>query len=1039
MEKLFQFFVENWRFTFILKVLVVLAGVMGLSQMRREAFPPVNFAAVAISTFYPGASPEEIEEKITHIIEEELRGITGIKEVFSTSMPDRSDIDVRIDIDRDDVDKIVNEIQRAVQRARGRLPIDVTEDPRVLEIKADEIPIIEVALTANSATADEKTREEMHTWAFKIKKEFEDISGVASVRLSGYQDKEYQVFLDPQKLKNFDVGLTEVSQTLATKIKNTPAGYLRDQQNTSMVRVLSPISDIGSIEQLVIRSPDGQNTVRVKDVGFAKEGRKWPSIMARLNGVPAVLVVVAKKGEADAVTIVEDVEFRLKEFEKRLPQNLKLNVYNNEGQRVENRLDIVTYNAAIGFVVVVLILFLFLPWKIGLISALSLPLCILGTIFFMVAQGANFNIITMMALIICLGNLVDNSVVISEFYTRLREGGVDAPTAATKAASKFWIPFTASTITIIAAFIPMLVTKGVMGQFIKWIPITVTCALLFSLFEALFLLPARLQFLDVKKPEPNPLETKGFNFAKVEQGFAKIITWCVAHRWKTFFALISLVISGFVASGLFNRFELFPADGIEYYVARFEAPVQTSITRTDALAYEVTTAIQAVIDPKDFDFLVVRSGIQQVDISDSQSKIGENVGFVLLAVRPERAQYLNINTVLETLRKTRKPDGIEKLTFETINNGPPIGKPVTIRVRSNNTDSIGEITQQIRAELATQNGVYNVEVDLQNTGMEFALTVDERKSSSTSLNTESVGSNLRSALQGFRAGEINRDGEEIEVSVRLDENKVNTIKDIQSFEIMNSQGQLVPLARVASINKQNAPTFRKNYNFKRTVTVTAEVDPAKVTSQTINAHMQKFVAPIVEKNKDVTIKFGGEEESTNESLTSLGLALLMSLIGIFATLVFTFKSFTKPFLILTAIPLGLIGVFYSFIIDQRPLSFIAFIGVVGLSGVVINSAIILVDYIEELRGQLEGKMDLDEILVKASRERLRAVLATGLTTVVGLLPAAWGLGGYDSMLVPMTLALSWGMIVGTVLSLAWIPATYLILESLRVRVKKVFS
>ncbi len=194
MEKLFQFFVTNWRFTFILKILVILAGVLGLSQMRREAFPPVNFAAVAISTFYPGASPEEIEEKITHIIEEELRGITGIKEVFSTSMPDRSDIDVRIDIDRDDVDKIVNEIQRAVQRARGRLPADVTEEPRVLEIKADEIPIIEVALTTNQPQADEKLREELHTWAFKIKKEFEDINGVASVRLSGYQEKEYQVF-----------------------------------------------------------------------------------------------------------------------------------------------------------------------------------------------------------------------------------------------------------------------------------------------------------------------------------------------------------------------------------------------------------------------------------------------------------------------------------------------------------------------------------------------------------------------------------------------------------------------------------------------------------------------------------------------------------------------------------------------------------------------------------------------------------------------------------------------------------------------------
>lgn len=1035
MEKLFQFFVENWRFTFILKILVILAGALGLSQMQREAFPPVNFAAVSISTMYPGASPEEVEEKITHIIEEELRGITGIKEVFSTSMPDRSDIDVRIDIDRKDVDKIVNEIQRAVQRARGRLPSDVNEDPRVLEIKADEIPIIEVALTMNQENFNEAAREELNSWSYQLKKEIEDLTGVASVRLSGYQDKEFQVYVDPLKLKKLDVGLLEVTQTISSRVKNTPAGYLRDSQNTNMVRVLSPIKDIQSIDDLVIRSPDGRNSVQVKDVGRAIEGRQWPSVLARINGSPSVLIVVAKKGESDAIRLVQDVKKQLSVFESRLPQNLKLNIYNNEGQRVENRLEIVTSNAALGFIVVVLILFLFLPWKIAIISSFSLPLCLLGTIFLMVIQGANFNIITMMALIICLGNLVDNSVVISEYYTRLRENGIEAQKAATQAAHKFWIPFTASTITIIAAFIPMLVTKGVMGQFIKWIPITVTCALLFSLFESLFLLPARLQFLDARLQKSASGENKVTTFDKIENSFAKGISLCVNHRWKTFFALIVLVISGFVSSALFNRFELFPADGIEYYVARFETPVQTSITRTDELSKQVSDAIQAVIDPNDFDFLVVRSGIQQIDVSDPAAKIGENVGFVLISVKPGRAQFLNYTKVLENLRQTKKPEGIEKLTFETINNGPPIGKPVTIRVRSNNDKAINEITSDIMSELKKQKGVFNVELDLQKTGQEYALNIDEIKASATLLNSDLVGLNLRSALQGFRAGQLNLSGEEVEILIRLDENKVNSIGDIENFEIVNSQGQLVPLSRVAKIKKQEAPEFRKNYNFKRTVTITGEVEPAIVTSQQINAKMQAYVAPLAEKNPDVTIKFGGEEESTNESLTSLAFALVMSLIGIFATLVFTFKSFTKPFLILTSIPLGLIGVCYAFIFDQRPLSFIAFIGIVGLSGVVINSAIILVDYIEELRSQIGQTLSLPDILVKASRERFRAVLATGLTTVVGLLPAAWGIGGYDSLLVPMTLALSWGMILGTVLTLMWIPATYLILENFRSRIR----
>jgi multidrug efflux pump subunit AcrB len=241
----------------------------------------------------------------------------------------------------------------------------------------------------------------------------------------------------------------------------------------------------------------------------------------------------------------------------------------------------------------------------------------------------------------------------------------------------------------------------------------------------------------------------------------------------------------------------------------------------------------------------------------------------------------------------------------------------------------------------------------------------------------------------------------------------------------------VPLAAVSEIAEVEGPLIRKHYEFKRAITITAEVDVTKVTSAELNQRIRAFYKQEASKYPAVTAIFGGEEESTNESLASLGFALLLALIGIFATLVFTFRSFTKPVLILSSIPLGLIGVFYSFAIDQRPLSFIAFIGVVGLTGVVINSAIILVDYIEELRRELGEQRSLQDILVLASGRRLRAVLATGLTTVVGLIPAAFSLGGYDPILVPITLALSWGMIIGTVLALIWIPVGYLVLEDIR--------
>lgn len=1038
MESLFRFFVVNWRFTFTLKVLVLLAGFAGLVKMNREAFPPVNFAAVSVSTTYPGASPEEIEDKVTYVIEQELRGISGIKEVFSVSEPDRSDINVRIDIDRKDTDKVVSEIQRAVQRAKGRLPKEITDDPLVFEVKADEIPIIELALTAQSESMKLSTAqiEQLNNLAYLAKRQLEDVAGVASVRLSGYQEKEYQVHLDPTKLKSYEVGLTEVSRAISGKIKNTPAGLVSNDDRAESVRVISPIIDINSIGKLIVRSSDLANAVQVDQLGHVQEGRKSPKILARYNGKPAVLIVVAKKGEADAVHVVSKVKSLLVELQKKTPPDFKYMIYNDEGQRVVDRLDIVTYNAVFGFIVVILILFLFLPYRVAILSSLSLPLCVLGTVFLMVYQGANFNVITMMALIICLGNLVDNSVVISEHYTRLRQAGVNAQEAAVQSALQFWIPFSASTVTIIAAFLPMLVTTGVMGQFIKWIPITVTAALLFSLFEALILLPARLQFVDIQKIN---LTQKKNLLDHLEDIFENIISISVRNKWKTFLILVSLVISGFVATAVFNRFELFPADGVEFYVARFETSIQSSINKTDLAARELSDAIQKKLEPSQFESFVTRTGIQQIDVSDPQMKVGENVGFILIAVKPGQAQYLDVNQVLTSLRSISKPSAIEKLTFESVAGGPPVGKPVTIRIRSLNEKQIKEFSEIVIQELKSKKGVFNVESDSPKPSEEIAIRVDEKIAAQAGLTTEDVGFGMRSALQGFVAGVLNKNSEEVEVVVKLDENKINQLGDIKKFDIVNSRGQLVPVSRLATFEKSAAPEYKKNYNFKRTLTITAEVNQNEITTQAANSQIQKFIEDKLNQYPDLNVTFGGEEESTNESLTSLSFALLIAIIAIFATLVFTFQSLSKPFLILSSIPLGLIGVCYIFIVDQRPLSFIAFIGVVGLSGVVINSAIILVDYIEELRKKLHSDMSLDQILVKACKERLRPVLATGLTTVVGLLPAAFGLGGYDSLLVPITLALSWGMIVGSLLSLVWIPATYLILEDFKLRVRFLFK
>ena len=296
---------------------------------------------------------------------------------------------------------------------------------------------------------------------------------------------------------------------------------------------------------------------------------------------------------------------------------------------------------------------------------------------------------------------------------------------------------------------------------------------------------------------------------------------------------------------------------------------------------------------------------------------------------------------------------------------------------------------------------------------------------------------MGTALKGTPVATFNDDGRKYDVVAQLDPDFTSQINFLKNIEVLNQFGQYVPLNRLGYFDNGNSPKTIKNYDYQRSVTITADVDSKKLTAGELNARTEEILRQKIGKYPDVNYVFGGEEESTNESLQSLFIALVISIFGIFATLVFTFKSFLKPLIILTSIPLGLVGVFYAFTLSQRPLSFLAFIGIVGLSGVVINSAIILVDYIEELR-RTRHDLTLTEILITASQQRLRAVLATGLTTVVGLLPTAFGLGGYDPILVPITLSLSWGMMIGTILTLIWIPSLYSVLSDVgnKLRLRK---
>ncbi len=1023
MNRLLAVFIDNWKFSILLTLIIACTGALSLALLNRETLPPVNFARVSIRVIYPGASPEEVQDKVTSPIEEELRGISGIRDIRSVSMSEQSEIGVRIDIDNGDTVSIVNEIQRAVQRASSSLPPEIHDAPTVTEIKARELPVLELALVGPNGG---RRRDAL---ADRLKEIMEDVKGVSRVSLTGYRKRQLQVLLDRRKLSDLQVGLSGITQALSSHILNIPAGRVGDEKAVELVRVMGRVSAPEEVGKIVVRANDLGHAVRLSDLGRVVDGSEDPRVLARLNGSEATLLVAAKSEDADSLEVIGKLRLAVERFKKELPPGYSLEVYRDEGVQIANRLGIVTFNAVAGLVIVLAVLFLFLPGRMGVASAFSLPVCALGTIALMVALGANFNVITMIALVICLGNLVDNSVVITEHYARLRERGTGAREAAVSAAKQFAAPFAASTVTIVAAFLPMLVTKGVMGQFIRWIPIVVMIALTLSLVEALTLLPARLQFFSPKSTAPALPSGGEGGFARIEKRFASLVSFTLEKRKAAYALLTALIALSLLVTVLFNRFELFPSEGVEYYVGRFEAPPGTSIYRTDLLAKDLAEKAAAALGREKVASVVSQAGAQNLGVGDAQARFGEQVGILLIQVKPELAPELDVDEMLGRLRAIHSPAGVTSLAFSSIRPGPPVGKPLTVTFRSSDHAQLGKMSRAFMEKLKAVPGVLNADDDVEATGTEHRVTVNGTIAAMAQTSVASIGMQLRTALQGIPVSKLSENGKEYDVVVKFDARDRSSFDAVRKAQVMIFRDMLMPLANLARFSKGEAPPTIRNYNHMRSVTVTADADTGTITSARLNMLARGMVAELGANYPAVSAVFGGEEEATRESLLSLGLALLLAVLGIFATLVLTFRSYSRPLLILSTVPLGIIGVLLAFAATGRPLSFMAFVGVVGLSGVVINSAIILVDHIDELRAAEPGT-PLPEILVRASTGRLRAVLATGLTTVVGLVPTAFGLGGYDPILAPLTLALSWGMIIGTVLSLVWLPTGYLIFERL---------
>ena len=1016
MKTFIKFFLDNHKLTLILSIMMVVFGLMGMFKLNAESYPSVNFAMALIETRYDGATAKDVETQITKPIEDKIREVSGLKDVRSVSKSGFSSIFVRVDMDNEDEDQVLEDLQKAVDSV-SNLPPDLREDPTYKEVNSEEFPAIELAVIGDNTA---RARDLM---ADLLKEELEDNKRVLNVRPVGWLKRQYNIRLDENKMNALHIGLEEVTNKIRARNVDVPGGNLTNGATKTLIRVEGKVRDINDLSEVVIRSNFSGQKILLKDIAQVVDGEEDAKVLSSYDGRPATLLIVNKKAGADTLALVDDVNSIIEKFRSQYKDQFEIVIYNNEADKVKNKLSILSSNAISGLILVVVFLFLFLPGKIGLMASLSLPLAVMATIGFMPIFGMNLDAITILALVIALGMMVDNAVVISENFARLKnDEGLSSYDAAIKSVMQLWLPISCTAFTTIASFLPMLVTKGIMGQFIKYIPIVVTISLLISLSESFFLLPMRLRFFGGETKKENEEVQKDW-FHKFIEKFERMMDWCVSHRYKVFFMFGGILTGALMLMTLGNKFMLFPPEQTEIYLARVEMPRGTTAeeTRTElnTIVKDLNTELGDWVK-----WITARAGISSMGPTDPKGATGENHGLIMIYASDYAKFNVPYNIFLDKMNKVTS-DKTKKLKFEELVNGPPVGAPINATFRSNNTENLDAMINEIIARLSKVEGIYDLETDDILGEEEIKVLINYEKADQLGLSVSSIGNAIKTALSGNMVSKVILDNKEVDLNVRYLDDYRNGQKNIEDIKVMDRLGNLVPVKTVANMELTNGSYEIKRFDFKKSKTLTGKVK-GQMTSMVANNKLKEIYNELLPQYNDVSLVFGGEEENTKESMESLGQALILALMGIFGLLVFLFGSYLRPMIIMSTIPLGLVGFSIAFFFHDKAISFLAMIGVIGLAGIIVNSGIVLISFIDDMKK--EGKMELHDILVKASGMRLRAVLVTSLTTISGLIPTAYGIGGSDAMLVPMTMAMAWGLTSGTILTLVWVPCAYAILE-----------
>lgn len=1023
LDKIFKYFSENRLLVNLIIVLILFVGIFATLRMQQEVMPPTDMDTMIVTVIYPGASPVDVEVNAVIPMEQDLKSVMGIKETISLSMENMARIYIYLDEEAVNKRAVKDEIIRTVQNI-AELPDDI-EDISIRDINPKLMKVYSLGLHAEKgAKISKKT---LYKWADKIEDGLARLSDVAQVNKEGYVDPEIKIYVNPKKMQKYYISLNDIANSIQKRNIRSTGGTIQSVSEEKTIVTIGQFDNPMDVKDVIIRSSFEQQRVRINDIAKVKSGYRKENVLVKIDREPGVVISVTKKENSDITRTIDNVKEYIEKIEKQFPEGLKIITVDDRSRSIKALLNVVKSNAFVGFILVFVILMLFLDFRSAFWTAVGIPLTILMVMTYMYVEGISLNTISLGAIITVLGMLVDHGIVISENIYMYRSEGMPPLKAVIKGLKEVLAPVVITILTTIVAFLPLLAVGGKMGKFISIYPIIITVALAASFFEAVFLLPNHLAHGKVKKKS----KKKAHWFTAVSNWYEKALIKVLKFRYIILSVfLVLFIVTIFMAKNSFNKFVLFPSSSADTLLINVEAPEGTPLAKTEKYLKKIENLVLTTVNSNELIAIKTIVGHHREKLWNDQGQ-RENWGQVTIYLVPSTERERTANILIRTMKKklAKKPiKEFDKILFSKFVMGPDPGKGVDIKLVGNNEKNMQLALADIVGFVTNIDGVSGIDHTLKPGKTELKINFNYEKLAQLNMDVATVAQTVRMAYEGMVVTSIQTIDKELDFRVAIAPGYQKNKKFLLELLIPNKQGRLIPLKQVATITERAGSSTIYHYNGDKSVTITASIDKNISTSKQVMQKVMKKYKGISKKYPGIRFQTGGEAKETQESMSDLLSAFVLALLGIYLILAILFKNPGQPILVLIVVPFGMIGALLAFMGHGIPLSFMGMVGMIGLSGVVVNDSVVMVSFINTVMKDNPSTKSADLVanIASGAKRRLRPVILTTLTTVGGLLPTVYGIGGTSESIVPVVMALSYGLLFATFLTLLFIPALYLI-------------